>query len=368
MRRIRLAAVLMLLTSGVLIAPPAFGQQFAPPADASAEESAAPDDTSLDLPNMTLEELVTEAYKAIEIAEDGGPDSADAFKRATRFIGAIRARDPLNDDAEFLSGRSNLLMGRPREAIGNLKTYSSSHKGSNDWLAFKLLGDLYQQAKYYTLARDKYQAAISLNPRDPEPHAGLARTELSLARPDRAVLAVQEAIELTKPERNPADYALLAQALLQDRKVDEAAEAANTAVELARENARNDLANPKPLAELGQYVRVLGNIIQTSIANFPERTEEYSRLVRVQKEQAGISHLMALHTLLRATEDVTERLAPDVPPSLVLEHAKLLIEVGDVERAAQVLAELLAKDIDNAEAQQLLEHLGAAIPAAPSGP
>jgi len=373
MKPFSLIAVLMMVISGAAPARPALGQQSESAQASTADEGSAPGDSAADdvapqTQSMTLEEIVAQAYESIEVAEARGPGAPEALLRTNQLVGAIRMQDPLNDDAEFLAGRVNLVSGRPREAIGLIRNYAASRKGANDWLAFKLLGDLYQQAKYYTLARDKYNVAIELNPRNPEPHAGLAWTELSLARAEQAVQAVQAAIELAKPERDPAHYALLAQAFAQDRKVDEASEAASTAVDIAREKARDDPTDPALLANLERYSLVLETIIQNIIANYPERTGEYARLIRTQKERAGIAHLRSLHAILYKIENDAQRLASDAPASLLLEQAKLLLDVGDEQKAAQVLTDLLAKDPDSAEARQLLAQLGVAEPGATPEP
>ncbi|MFH0983478.1 MAG: tetratricopeptide repeat protein [Planctomycetota bacterium] len=363
---------LLILWAVVLAGAPAFGQESQPATSAPAGDQATPDALISEIKHLTLEEVVEKAYRGMEKAETGGPEARTALERTIQLISAIRQRDPINNDADFLAGRGNILLGRKREAIGLITSYASSRKGENDWLAFRLLGDLYYEAKYYTMARDKYQRATDLNPRRPEPHAGLAEAELALGRPYKAVEAARRAIELDTPappsQRNPKYYAALAKALQGDRKLDEASEAVGTALEIAKENAKKDPTSTPLLAELDAYNALLEQIIGSVITTFPERTEEYARLARVQTERATVAHLLSLHRVLATLERGIERSASTVPPALLLEKARLLLAVGNTEEAAQVLTDLLTREPNNADAQQLLTQIAGAPTAAPVGP
>ena|GEM_PF-4705469 len=373
MRAPSLLAIVVIAVSSGTAAAAALGQEPEPSPAIPAVEEIATDEPAANFAEMTLEELVDEAYGDIVTAETHGPDAEDAVKRLAELLPAIRRRDPLNDDANFIEGRLKLLLGRAREAIQLIgEHYVKSRKGENDWLAFKLLGDLYFQSKYYTMARGKYQRAVELSPREPEPYAGLAQTELALARPHKAVEHARQAIDRDNPgtpsERNPKYHATLATALLGDRKPEEAAEAITAAVGLARDRARQDPTNPALLVQLDSYIELLEQIIQTLILNFPERAEAYARLARVSQERAQITHLLSFHHILHSLEQGMGQFEPDRPPVLLLEKAKLLLAVGNVDEAAEVLTDLLDREPDNAEAQQLLHRSRGPDPGTPSAP
>ena len=367
-----LAILAIAVSSGTAVVQ-VVGQEPEPPPAVPTGEETTTSDLAVDLAKMTLEELVDEAKEAIITAEARGPDADDAMRRLGELLPAIRRRDPLNNDANFIDGRAKLLLGRAREAIQLIgEHYVKEGKGKNDWLAFKLLGDLYFQSKYYTMARGKYQRAVELSPREPEPYAGLARTELALARQHKAVEYARRAIDRDNPgspsERNPKYHATLATALLGDRKPEEASEAVATAVELAREKARKDPTNPALLVELDSYNVLLEQIVQTIILNYPERAEEHAHLARVSQERAQITHLLSLHRILHTLEQGIEQFEPDRSEKLLLEKAKLLLAVGNVDEAVEVLSNLLDKDPDNAEAKQLLHSVRGPESDTPSGP
>ena len=387
----------------------AVGQEPEPPPAVPTGEETTTSGLAVDVAKMTLDE----AYEAIVTAEARGPDAEDAMKRLGELLPAIRRRDPLNDDVNFIDGRVKLLLGFPRQAIQLIGEHYVKRKRDgklepdkvkNEWLAFKLLGDLYFQAKYYKMAQGKYKRAVELDPREPEPYAGLARTELALGDPHEAVEYAREAINRDNPgspsERDPKYHATLAAALLGNRKPDEAFKAATTAVELAREKAQRDSANPALLVALDSYNQLLEQISQTIVrkspasaeqyarfpesaekyapfpasaeqyARFPERAEEYARMARIGQERAQIAHLLSLHHILHTLEqdiERIERIEQQPPPTLLLEKARLLLAIGNVEEAIVVLTNLLEEDPDNGEAKQLLYRSRGPEPGTPSG-
>ncbi|MCK4661061.1 MAG: tetratricopeptide repeat protein [Phycisphaerae bacterium] len=370
MKTLLLIAILIFVAPGLSDPAAVFGQE---PESVSNDKAADTGESAPGESQMTLEEMIEAAYKAVETAESGGPDEIqDAFARANKLLTTIRLRDPLSVDADFISGRLSLLLGRPREAIGSIDKYAKSRKGENDWLAFKMLGDLYLQARYYRMARDKYRKAADLNPREPDPYAGLSKTELSLARSGRAIEHARRAIELDSrnppPEREPRYHAVLGEALLGNHKPEEASEAVTKAMEFARERVRSDPTNTELLLKLDAYSELLGKVIGTIIINFPERTEEYARLAHVQIERAEIAHILSLHRILLTIQQGIERSGDNPPAVLILEQAKLLLAVGDPQEAVKVLADLLAGDPGNTEAQQLLEQIRRRQGRTPPGP
>ena len=363
----------------------AVGQDPEPPPAVPTGEETTTSGLAVDVAKMTLEELVDEAYEAIVTAEARGPDADDAMKRLGELLPAIRRRDPLNDDVNFIDGRVKLLLGFPRQAIQLIGEHYVKRKRDgklepdkvkNEWLAFKLLGDLYFQAKYYKMAQGKYKRAVELDPREPEPYAGLARTGLVLGDPHEAVKYAREAIKRENPgsptQRDPKYHATLAAALLGTRKPDEAFKAATTAVELAREKAQRDSANPALLVALDSYAEKYAPFPASAeqYARFPERAEEYARMARIGQERAQIAHLLSLHHILHTLEqdiERIERIEQQPPPTLLLEKARLLLAIGNVEEAIVVLTNLLEEDPDNAEAKQLLYRSRGPEPGTPSG-
>lgn len=336
----------------------------APPKDAPTTTAPAIPGSGRSPSEMSPEEMVLEAYQLIEHAEEGGADAKDYIARVNEMVTSIRLRNPIDADADFLDGRVQLLMGRPREAIGLISRYSSSRKGENDWLAFKLLGDLYSQAKYYSMARDKYYKAIELKRDESEAHAGLAQAELAMSRPHVAAKAARKAVELEsiKPaeEQDARIYAVLTQALLGERKPEEADAVIKQAIELAEAKVKRDPTNAQLLGQLDAFYGMEEKVVQAILISYTERTQEYVRLVRIRKQRVEISYLNGLHSVLNQIDQYIEQTAPDVPPSLYLEKARLLLAVGDEGGGVAVLRDLVGRDPSNAEARALLDNLQAA--------
>lgn len=356
MRVPKLSDLTALLISALLAAD--IAAQEPPPAPLPEVPSSQPaPDISAFEKEMTLEEAVSEAYQLIKVAEARGEEAPAAMKRLDSLAGFIRAKDPLNPDADFLFGRMHLLLRRPREALQYIERYATSRKGSNDWEAFRFWGDLTLEAKYNAMALDKYRRATELSPSQPAPYAGMAKAELMRGRYAVASEHARKAVDLdaSKPpeEREPEYHSVLAEALLGLQKLDEATAAASQAVELGRARAMKDPADGTLLEKLDAHYALLERVVRSMLRSFPERTEEYVRFARLLRERADLNHLLRYHNVLVSIQGGIERASPNPPIPLLLEQVKLLIAVGDLAKAQSVINDVLAREPENAEAQQL---------------
>jgi len=86
-------------------------------------------------------------------------------------------------------------------------------------------------------------------------------------------------------------------------------------------------------------------------------------MAKVIQEQADLVRLMTQHQALRTLELGVQKTAPNVPPDLVVEVAKLQFSVGRTEDAVKSLDFLLQKYPDHAEGRKLRERIAGPLPA-----
>ncbi len=355
------AALTWIIGAGLLLnagLPVALGQT---PEAAPAEEAAdAPPAEALTVPDA-----VTLALTAIEKAEAGGPEATVAAQKAYQLAQYVLAKDPTNAHGTFVLGRVLLLQGRYREAMGYLREYTSTRVGSNDWLGFKLLADILTQGSYYELAQAKYEEALKLNKVEPSIHLGLARVKLAQKMLEDAAQHARQAIELDE-EPSLAAQAILAQTLLQMKNYEEADVSSQRAVELARAAIREAPFDRPKLMKLNEMLGLRLGILQTRQAVMPEQANTYIAMAHVIQDQADLGRLMAWHQAVAILEQGVTNTAPNTPPELLLETARLQYAVGRKEDACIAVDSLLDTHPDHPEAKQLREQIGCpTVPASP---
>jgi tetratricopeptide (TPR) repeat protein len=319
------------------------------------DPSAGP---STEGPPMHPAEALAEALTAVALAEEGGPDAVDAAAKASKLANYVLALQPLNVRAKFVLARVYLLQGRGREALGLLREYTNTREGETDWLGFKLLGDIYLDGKYYGMAREKYEAAIRLNPTERDLFVQLARAELGDKLVAEAAEHARRAIELgDAADPIPEPYTVLALALLDIKRYGESHAAANRAKDLARVQLRNDPGSIQLLHKLEGVLTLEESILVETIKAYPEQPEAYLALARLTQESADVSRLLAYHNALRILLAGARGTAPNIPPELLYQTARLHRAVGQNEEAMEVLEKVFERDPNHSAALELRKQI-----------
>ena len=171
------------------------------PVQAQVTDAADDGRAQADL-RASIQSAIAKAEATVQQLEDDVLPEAEqvtAFSDANRLVKYVIELDPLNAKAQFLMGRLSLLAGRPREALAYIEAYIGDDQGRNDWLAHKLMGDLYV-ISYPKLATSQYRRAIELAAQEPDSHAGLAEAYLKLNKPEDAIGSIRTAIRYDKEQ------------------------------------------------------------------------------------------------------------------------------------------------------------------------
>jgi putative PEP-CTERM system TPR-repeat lipoprotein len=258
----------------------------------------------------------------------------------------VLQRDNKNGDAWLLLGQASLLLGDPQSALNDLQNAQANGVAEARWAipmgrallvthqydklletlsptkpfepkvkvrADVLRGDAYFGLKQLDQAKQSYQAALALEPKDPGALVGLAK--LSSADADAAGNYVQQAL-VAAPE-NP-------QALVM----------------------RGDLAFDRGnfVDAEADYQKVLGLKHPDWLPQ--ERFYTLSRLANVQAQQNRLDQALA-------TIQTLEKMSPQQPYPHYL-RAVVLYKQGQLDDAVSELQQVLQASPDNAQAQMLM--------------
>ncbi|NOX57459.1 MAG: hypothetical protein GXP29_01205 [Planctomycetes bacterium] len=325
--------------------------------------SQSPAEKAMEIAGLSAQEALARAIVLIKTLEDAEVDPDEMqrdqadYIEATALVERALSLDPISKTAGYLNGRLGILAGRPRSALPMIEEYATDPAGQNDWLAFKILGELYASS-FPKLAVSKYRRAIELAENEPEPVIGLARAQLKLNRPELAVEEAQNAIRLDKD--NDSSYrATLAEAFLLDKKIEDAAAAAETAVRMAEEEISRDPSRRSLLAELESHYDLHLRCVSELVALYPERAEYVVQLSRIWQDKADLERVVSYHEAVIMIERA--RANPELKPSseLLYEQARLNRLVSRDDKAVIVLRELLAADPGFQPAIELMGIIGA---------
>lgn len=322
---------------------------------------------------VDLKEALDLATEAVRAAEQRGPDIQDKLREAEFYVQHARLFDRVNLRADFINARMNILIGRPRDAYTQVSRYvRTSPEGASDWEAFRVLGDLLLQGRYYVQAEAKYKQALELNPNEVSIYLGLAQCSSSRARRLEAVEYAHTAVQLDST--SPEAHDVYASALMAQGALEEAREAVRTSIALTQTALRDSPSDTALLRKLYTRYGLLQTILEyltpqaAGPGNDPnvhaDRTLEYVEIVLARAE---IARLLAIHRLWTRLQNTIDSAESGSPPKLVYEFAELSMVLERYDRAVKLLEDLLAADPTEARARELLEELRAAAAASPPG-
>lgn len=295
-------------------------------------------------------EVVTDLEESERNPDEVQEERAD-YIETMAIVDKILEIDPLNKTAGYVKGRLNILAGRPRSALPMIEEYVSDPAGQNDWRAYKILGDLYISS-FPKHAVSKYRQAIALAENEAEPVIGLARAELKLSNSESAVEQAQNAIRLDK--KGESSYqATLAEALLMDKKYEDAERAAEAAVKMSEEEFGRNPEKKTLLIDLQNHYELRLRCITHLAALYPERADYVVQLAQIWQDKADLERVVAYHQAVLMIERSKTNPQLKVSPELLYEEARLNRLVSRDDKALNVLNELLQLDPNFAPAIEL---------------
>ncbi len=318
---------------------------------------------------ISVEEAIPLAMDALERLEIEGETDATGtiLYDANRYIEIVRASEPSNPWLPYLVGRAYVVMGRRRDAVEELGKFVETPLGRNEWLAYRILGDLFVSG-FPRLAKANYAKAAALNAGEPSVLFGLSSCAAQFGAAEEAIRLAQEAVAAdgSRTVRYVAHLAKLLQAVGQR---DEAIREAQRALNVAKRAVET---NPGVLAPLltvdGQYallIEIMQGLLDQAVAQRTHgrgadptrRAANHLRLAAYIRERAIVVHEIARHDALRVLEAGVNETAPDTPPALMEQYGIALAEVDRTDSAVGVFLQLLAADPKNAVATDWLGRL-----------
>ncbi|MCP4246931.1 MAG: tetratricopeptide repeat protein [bacterium] len=334
------------------------------PADASGQDSPPPQQAVVDLgdqrfePAVDLGDALAKATAAVRAAEERDTTFGDRMVEAEFYVSEVLRFDSANAQAEYLYGRMNALNGRTRDAFTQIRSFLQTPEGKNNWEAFKLLGDLHYQGKYYVQAKRKYERAIELNPDEASPYIGLCLTTQKLGRRQDAVDAGTLAVE--KDPQLAAGYEALAQALTMDAQLPEARTAILKAIEISAEQLKEGLGNITLLRKLQAHYQTQQTILSATLLRDPRDGPAYREYAKSIRDRADLETKVALHHALEILKKGITATRPNIPAPLLYEYIEMLLVVDRPNQALDLLDGLLKVRPDDTNALELRDRVLAA--------
>jgi len=345
-------------------AHPSLGQD--PPAASATDEGAATDTVGDEAPTaISAEEAIASALRSLD-AIDQGADAAESLKSAAEMLKIAAGSAPGDARLLWISGRIRLLTGQGVDAIREIRAYTQSPQGRNDWIAFRTLGDALA-GQYASLAAAEYKKAYALNDQDPRVLIGLSRTARAQGRAAEARLWAQRATQLPGGRRIEF-LTYYGQLLREAGNASEALKVAAAALEQAKAIRRDNLADAAALTVLETQYQVYMVFLRDAIAAAPGNAEFYLLFARAGEELGEIEMLIQWHNVRKSLAHGLETLGDEAPLTMHLEHARVTGAIGLIDEAIAEYEEIIAAHADHAEAKSALEALRALKSDAPPEP
>ncbi len=353
----RVIPVFTFLMFAVVLSAQAAAQTVRSDRPVDSAQTNATDATSGE-PAISVEEAIrraTGALDRLELQEDESKVRA-AIEEVDRSIEAVRDADPAHPHLPFLLGRAYTMIGRPGDAIEQLRAFVESASGRNEWRAYALLGDLFV-GEYPSLARANYAKAHALNSRESGVLFGLSMAAMKLGELEEAIRLGREALG-AEGGRSIRYGSHLAMLLRSDGRLEKAMAQAEATIALARDEVEVRPGGVAPLLALDVQYKLLISILRDRLEDSDQgRSEDYLRVASLIRERARIAEALALHDALRVVTLGVARTAPDTPVLLLEQHAILLAEVGLTNEAVSAFRKLRNADAKNPAAAEWLGRL-----------
>ena len=320
-------------------------------------------------PARNLADALERALRAVRVAEHPSVkpgDKARAMRETYFYIQEAEQFEPSNHKAEFIAGRLNRLVGRSRDAFGQVQGYVKSPEGSVDWEGFKILGDLFQEGSYYVQAATKYSRAAQLAPREASIFMSWSRCCLSQTRRAEAITLAEQAVQLDSLSAEP--HEVLADALLADQKLIAAKSSIRAAIERTRLDLREDPASHALLTDARRQYQVLQKILDTILNTDPANGSVYLEFTEAALAYSEVYRRLILHELQKRLKEGILRTQPKTPPELIEKFAEISATTMRHEQAVKVLQGYLEKNPLDETARRALRTLEVGVEAQASAP
>ncbi len=316
-------------------------------------ESPAPQETKAPQP-LPVEETVRRAIEALDRMEQGG-DAQTLLTEATRYADMVRSRQPDHPRLVYIIGRIKIGAGQTIGGIRDLQAFTRTGEGRNDWKAFRVLGDAFV-GNYATLAQTQYQRAYALNDREPSILLGLSRAAEKLGRRGQALQYADAAVRLDG-QRTIAYLTYYARLLLAAGRLDDAVKNASRSLELAKQAHQDSPYEPAALRPLQSQYQFYMFLLRDKIQEDPASAEAYILFAKAGEQLGEVEKTIQWHNALDAITQGVEHTAPNTPPALKLERARLLALVGRIDEAVEEYEFILKSNPDHPIARQAIEDL-----------
>lgn len=306
--------------------------------------------------SMSADQALQEALEIVKQLAEGGAEGGweDVSQRMDRYMAIIEANDPSNPWVSYLYGWIYAIGGQKGDAIEQLQKFIETREGRNEWLAYRLLGDLLVE-QFPRLARSYYKKASDLVDREPSVLYGQSRCAVATGDVAEAIRLAREAVGA---DRDGAVRYLshLARMLIRDGRWSEARRAAETALERALSDHRSNPTMERPLRLADLQYQLLIEISRSQLNNAPN-PEEYVRIVRYLDRRGEIAIKLQQAEIARLLEAAIGEPGGDSYVPLHELYGETLAKLGREEDAIRAFERVLELDPSNGVANQWLEKL-----------
>jgi tetratricopeptide (TPR) repeat protein len=248
------------------------------------------------------------------------------------------------------------MAGRSGDAIDQLRKFTQSRDGRNEWKAYRVLGDLFV-SEFPRLAQGSYEKAAELNPNEPSVLSGLSICASKAGNFDEAIRLARQAAD-ADGLRNARYSHRLARALMARQMFDESEKAAAKALELAEARVQKDPGRRTSLQSLMDQYGLLMEIMAARILVSPTVDPDvYIRLAEFTGQRADVAHRIAQHDMVAVLEAAVTKTVPDTPMRLREKYAAQLAAAGRTKDAIAEYETILAADPEHKTAGEALALL-----------
>lgn len=282
-------------------------------------------------------------------------------------LDAIRTADGSNPWLAYLYGRMLAKTGRQGDAIQQLRRFTTTREGRNEWHVYLLLGDLFA-GEFPQLAKANYQKAQALNEGEADVIFGLSKCALKLGHVEEAISLARQAVQ-ADPTQSPKYRIQLVHTLRRLGRWDEAAREAEAALEQSKRDAQQAPGKLTPLLMIDSEYQLLIDVFRSRIREASMNRErdlpfdaarfadDHLRLAHHIRERAVNAQSMAVHEMVRTLRSGVEETAPETPIFLLESYGVILAEAGRNAAAIDVFERILSKNPTNKLANDWLDRL-----------
>ncbi len=301
---------------------------------------------------------------------DTAEDDHRAQTLATQIednLDVIRTTDESNPWLAYLYGRMLAKTGRQGDAIQQLRRFTTTREGRNEWHAYLLLGDLFV-GEFPQLAKANYQKAQVLNKGEADVILGLSKCALKLGHAKEAISLARQAAE-ANPTQSAKYRIQLVHALRRSGQWDEAAREAEAALDQSKREAQQAPGKLTPLLIIDSEYQLLIDVFRSRIreASMNRKRDlpfdaarfanDHLRLAHYIRERAVNAQSMAVHEMVRTLQSGVNETAPETPIILLESYGVILAEAGRNAAAIDVFERILSTDSTNKLANDWLDRL-----------